>query len=323
MEATEPMTTEDLAKSLILSEDQSNDEDGTAPDEPTVAEEITDEPVVQEEPDDDEVEASQDDEDDDNADDEPEPEDEVEPAQLHTVKVDGAETQVTYDDLVKGYSGQAYVQKGMSENAAKSKDLDAQAQTLQSERQAVLQAFQALQSGNLTPAPQLPTADADADPIGWMQQQAQYQRQMEQYQQEQTAFQQIQAQEQAQSEAARQRMMAEQRQKAIELVPDLGDAEKAPKIMQQMKKAASEYGLGDADLAGVTDARALAILYDAAQFRALKSSKPEVQKKVEGARPVLKPGAKKAADPKAAQKTRRNRAMQTQRPEDWAKSLLT
>jgi len=314
VEATEPMTTEDMAKSLILAEEPSEPEVDEVPDEQPEADEVEDDEL--------EAEALPDDEDDTEAEDVDDDDEADEgPAQLHTVKVDGEEKQVPYDELVRGYAGQAYVQKGMTQNAEAAKQYQQQVQTLQSERQAVLQAFQALQSGNLTPQPQPPTADADADPIGWMQEQAQYQRQMAQYQQEQATFQQLQAQEQSQSEAARQRMMAEQRQKAIELVPELGDAEKAPKIMQQMKKAASEYGLGDEDLAGVTDARALAILYDAAQFRALKSSKG--QKKVEGVRPVLKPGAKKAADPKAAQKTRRNRAMQTQRPEDWAASLLT
>lgn len=296
MQATEPMSVDQVADMLTAKQEQSENETETeadeAPAEQPEAEEL-------EADTDDEAEASTDDEDDDNADeDDLEAEDEEEPAQLHTVKVDGEEMQVTYDDLVKGYSGQAYVQKGMSENAAKSKELAEQVQTLQSERQAVLQAFQALQSGNIIPQPQPPQIDANEDPIGWTQEQARYQSEMAQWQQQQHSIQQLEAQNTAQQEQAQKAYLAEQRQKAVELIPELGDAEKAPKVMKDLLSAASHYGYEPDEMNGVTDARVLAVLKDAASYRALQSSTSKGLKKVEGARPVLKPGAKRSKSPK-------------------------
>ena len=321
MEATEPMSIEQAAESLLMpDEPQSGNETETEADEAPAEQPESEELEADT---DDEAEASTDDEDDDNADeDDLEAEDDEEPAQLHTVKVDGEEMRVTYDDLVKGYSGQAYVQKGMSENAAKAKALAEHVQTLQSERQAVLQAFQSLQSGYIIPQPQPPQIDANEDPIGWTQEQARYQSEMGQWQQQQHSIQQLEAQNTAQQEQAQKAYLSGQRQKAVELIPELGDAEKAPKVMKDLLSAASHYGYEPDEMSGVTDARVLAVLKDAASYRALQSSTSKGLKKVEGARPVLKPGAKKAPNPKAAQKSRKNKAMQTQRPEDWAATLL-
>ena len=320
MEATEPMSIEQAAESLLMPEEtQSENETETEADE-VPAEQPESEELEADT--DDEAEASADDEDDDNADeDDLDDEDEEEPAQLHTVKVDGVEMQVPYDDLVKGYSGQAYVQKGMSENAAKSKELEAQAQTLTSERQAVLQAFQALQSGNIIPQPQPPQIDANEDPIGWTQEQARYQSELAQWQQQQHSIQQLEAQNTAQQEQAQKAYLAEQRQKAVELIPELGDAEKAPKVMKDLLSAASHYGYEPDEMRGVTDARVLAVLKDAASYRALQSSTSKGLKKVEGARPVLKPGAKKAPNPKAAQKALKEKAKRSGSIEAWADTL--
>lgn len=319
MSATEPMTPEQAMEALIP-ETQSENETETEAEEVTAEQPEAEDVEVDTDA---EVEASFDDEDSDNADeDDLEDEADVEPAQLHAVKVDGEEQQVSYEDLIKGYSGQAYVQKGMSENAAKSKELEATVQTLQSERQAVLQAFQALQSGNVIPQPVPPQIDANEDPIGWTQEQARYQSEMMQYNQQQAAVQQLEAQNTAHQDQASKAYMQEQRAKAVELIPDLGDAEKAPAVMKNLLDVAGSYGYQPDEINGITDARVLAVLKDAASYKALQSSTAKGQKKVEGARPVLKPGAKRAGNKGAAQKAKRAKAMKSQSMGDWADLLI-
>lgn len=340
MEATEPMSIEQAAESLLMpDENQSENETETEADEA---------PAVQPEPEeleadtDDEAEASTDDEDDDNA----REESEETPNSITLAMASGQELTLSEDDFLelpddapirykvdgewvtgtlgerrREESGQAYVQKGMSENAAKSKELAEQVQTLQSERQAVLQAFQALQSGNIIPQPQPPQIDANEDPIGWTQEQARYQSELAQWQQQQHSIQQLEAQNTAQQEQAQKAYLSEQRQKAVELIPELGDAEKAPKVMKDLLSAASHYGYEPDEMSGVTDARVLAVLKDAASYRALQSSTSKGLKKVEGARPVLKPGAKKAPNPKAAQKALKEKAKRNGSLEAWADTL--
>ena len=323
MEATEPQTlsVEQAAEALVIEPEQSDTEteaeaapapETTAPDE---VEAQSDEPEADEADDIDDVETD--------AEAEAEAEDDVEPAQFHTVKVDGKEQQVSYEELLRGYAGQAYVQKGMSENAAKTKELEAQVQTLNSERQAVLQAFEAMQSGAIMQPPQPPSQELSVeDPIAWVQENARYQGEMAQWQAQQQQFQQITAQQQQQQAQELEAEKQRQAERLVEFIPELRDAEKAPQIKADLAQTAEHYGFSASDLDGVMDARAFGILNDAMKWRKLQQSKPKTQEKVKEARPVVKPGARKAPDPSAARKKQTQRARRSQTTEDWAATLL-
>ena len=65
---------------------------------------------------------------------------EDEPAeQLFTVKVDGREQQVPLSELLRGYSGQAYIQQGMKQVAQARTEVEQVFHALQSERQQLAQ----------------------------------------------------------------------------------------------------------------------------------------------------------------------------------------
>lgn len=265
------------------------------------AEEITDEADAEEEPD---------------ADDEPDP------GNLHTVNVDGEEKRVTLDELRRGYSGQAYVQRGMQQNAELQKQIKAQAESLNAERQAILQAAQSLQTG-LAPAPTPPDPHlAETDPVAWMQENARFQQASAQYQEQQQQFAAIQQQEAQAQQAAQAQMMRENASKLVELIPEFSDPQKAADIRGKLVQAGSHYGYTQAEVEGVMDARAVAILNDARQWRELQASAPKTQKAVQNARPVVKPGAKKATR-KNARKDAIGKAMRTQSNDDWAAALAT
>lgn len=79
-----------------------------------------------------------------------------------------------------------------------------------------------------------------------------------------------------------------------------------------IKEAAKSLGYQDSELAGVTDPRVFKALYEVAQYRKLQSSKPQIDNKVAGKPPVVKPGSrdtkaavnsKYAADRQALKKT--------------------
>ena len=72
--------------------------------------------------------------------------DEVQPEPQYKVKVDGIETEVTLDELQRGYSGQKYIQKGMAENAETKKTLEEAQQQMTQERQRLTQLVQQLQT---------------------------------------------------------------------------------------------------------------------------------------------------------------------------------
>ena len=303
METTEPQNLSiDEVADLIGSQREQSDteteaEAEPAPEttEPDDAEAQLDEPEADEADDIDDVETD--------AEAGAEAEDEVEPAQFHTVKVDGKEQQVSYDELLRGYAGQAYVQKGMSENAAKTRELEAQVQALNSERQAVLQAFEAMQSGAIMQPPQPPSQELSVeDPIAWVQENARYQGEMAQWQAQQQQFQQITAQQQQQQAQELEAEKQRQAERLVEFIPELRDAEKAPQIKADLAQTAEHYGFSASDLDGVMDARAFGILNDAMKWRKLQQSKPEAQRKTESARPVVKPGPRKSQGGSKARK---------------------
>ena len=104
-------------------------------------------------------------------------EDPVEP-ERYTVKVNGQESEVTLEDLKQGYSGQKYVQQGMQEVAAAKKEAEAVYAALTNERQQMADLYQQLQNGQFAPEPVKPTKeDFDADPIGYMQKNLEYEEQ--------------------------------------------------------------------------------------------------------------------------------------------------
>jgi len=124
----------------------------------------------------DEAEAESDDEDEDDADedaDDDSDEEEQTEAQTFRVKVDGQEVSVTLDELKRGYSGQAYIQKGMEEAKQFQARLKQAAEAMAQERQQFLQLYEQAQQTGFKPAPQPPAREMmQNDPIGYMERSA-------------------------------------------------------------------------------------------------------------------------------------------------------
>ena len=85
---------------------------------------------------------------------------EEEPAeQLFTVKVDGRDQQVPLTELLRGYAGQAYIQKGMKEVATIKQQVAAVYEALNNERQQIAQFAQAAQTGQVPMRPPEPPSE--------------------------------------------------------------------------------------------------------------------------------------------------------------------
>ena len=128
---------------------------------------------------------------------------EEEQPQTYTVKIDGTETEVTLDELQRGYSGQQYIQKGMQEVADLRKKAETANATLASAGEAVLSLYQQMQQPGFAQAPTPPDESLiDSDPIGYRQDRDRYELAREKYQQDMTQMQQTLAyQQQAQQQA--------------------------------------------------------------------------------------------------------------------------
>lgn len=302
MEATEPMTLEQAAEGLIQVPEA---EDVEA--EEVEAEEVeetaeTDEVEAEAEEADDTEEVEEADSEDDEEDDEQEVEEEL---QTFTVKVDGQEQEVTLEELTRGYAGQSYIQEGMAKNAEARKEIETRVKEteavfaqLNQQRAQLGQLVQTLQTEGLKqPTPPDP-ALAQSDPIGWTQQNAEYQQEVVAYNAKlQAVHQQQQQAEQAQA-VAMQKHLAEQRQILESTVPGYG----TPETQESLKDTGVSYGFSVEEVSGITDARMVQVLHDAMLYRQTKAKTEAVKAKAKKARPVTKPKAKQVRDPSRKQR---------------------
>ena len=277
-------------------------------DQDIMEEDTSDAPDVSEDTEDDsEVDYSDDDSeeyatDEESADDYEDEPDYAEPEKI-TVKVDGEEISVTLEDLKRSYSGQGKIQKGMQEAAEARK----QAQHMQEQMNAVAQRlsamYQQVQETGFVPRPTEPTRELfDSDPIGYMEAKMQYDADIKAYNEQQGQMMQLRQYQQQQMAQANQARLAQETELLAEKIPEFSDPEKAGKLREDLVKTASEfYGYSPEDLSGVTDHRALLVLKDAMMWRKSQAKKSQIEQKANKARPVIKPQAKRTADPKRKQ----------------------
>lgn len=254
---------------------------------------------------------------------------EEEPAeQLFTVKVDGREQQVPLDELLRGYSGQAYIQKGMKEVAETKQQAAAVYEALMSERQQIAQFAQAMQTGQMPMRPPEPPSEEllAKDPIGYLEARVKYDKELGAFQQGQQAMQELAArQAQAEEQSYRVRLAKEQ-QLLAQAIPAFAKPETAAKVKQDLLKAGQEvYGFGQEELSAVADHRMLRVLHDAAQYRRLMAGKVAEKQPTQAPKtPVIKPGVKvgEQAGKKAKAEKAKAQMKRTGSVDDIARFLL-
>lgn len=236
-----------------------------------------------------EVEASEEDVEDDDTEtdeeseadeDEEESEAEDEP-KLYTVKVDGEERQVTIEELTRDYSGQAYIQKGMQEAAAKRKEAESIFQTLQNERQQFFATLAQVQEQGMLSPPEKPDANLiDKDPMKYMQENAKYEAKLAEYNQQQQLIAQQYQQQQALQQQARHMTLQQEAEMLLAEIPELGDPEKGDVLKKSIFDTGVEtYGFSAEEMAQVMDRRQVKVLYDAYRWNQLQKGTAQAKKK--------------------------------------------
>lgn len=228
---------------------------------------------------------------------EPEVAEEEQP-QIFTVKVDGTEVEVTLDELQRGYSGQQYIQKGMQEVADLRKKAETANATLANAGEAVLSLYQQMQNPGFAKAPVAPDeALIESDPIGYTQDKARYDKQMQKYQIDMMQMKQTFAYQQQAQQQAQQAYLEREMETLRQVDPDFADPEKATTVRDTMLRMGSEvYGYSAEEISSVMDHRAIRVLRDAMRYQEIKDGKERaVQKAKPKPSKVVKAGAKKTS----------------------------
>ena len=247
----------------------------------------------------------------------------VEP-EYYTVKSDGKEETVTIDQLKQSYSGQSAINKRFQEIAEARKQVEQKAAEISQREQMITQMYNQAQQQGFMSQPQLPDHTlAESDPIAYMEQRAKYDADMQSYQQQQMQMQQLQQQQQQQADEQHQAFVREQGEIIRGKIPELANPEKSQAHWRSLMDSAKEYGFSDEEIAATADARYIQMANDAMKFRRIVANRKKAEAKGKKAKPVVKAGAKKVADPEGSLKRKQFAKLQkTGRMEDAIDLIL-
>ena len=238
--------------------------------------------------------------------------------EYYTVKSDGKEETVTIDQLKQSYSGQSAINKRFQEVADMRKQIEQKASEVLQREQTVSYLYNQSQQQGFVSPPKLPDHGlAESDPVSYMEQRAKYDADMQGYQQQQMQMQQLQNQQRQQADQQHQYFVAEQAEIIRGKIPELADPEKSSSHWQSLMGSAKEYGFSDEEIAATADARYIQMANDAMKFRRIVSNRKKAEAKGKNAKPVVRAGAKKVADPEGSLKRKQFAKLQkTGRMED-------
>ena len=324
---TKPISTiEDAVESIVAPSEEPTEEvtaqatgevtDETAQEVEASAETETEEVVEEEEV----LEASESEDDEDQEEDAG-----LEEPELYSVKVDGQEAQVTLEDLKQGYSGQKYVQSGMQDVAAKRKEAEDVYTALNNERAQIAQIHQQLQNGGVAQPPTKPSKELfEADPIGYMQENLDYEEKKANWDKQMAQLQHVSQQNSVAQQSARQAFLREQMQILQKDIPEFADEKTGQKLKDKLVSiGVKHYGYSNAEIEQITDHRAINVLNDARKYQDIKAGKSKAEVKTKGKKPVVKPGAKKMATPNAKVRSRQQAKLRKTGNMEDAISLIT
>lgn len=328
MQTTEPVTIEDAADSLLMPIEQETEAetDGETQEDETEAVEAETESDasedVEDEKDEDEVEAS--DEDDEAESDEIPDDDSSDGDPLETVKVNGEERKVTKQELKNDYAGRAALQQRHEQLKAQEQQIQQAAQTMQQERDRLLQFAQQVQDNGFIAPPKEPDpAQMQTDPLGYMEAEATYRQQMKVHEQQQEQIQQMQQQRQAAMDQHRAQVLAQQREILLQELPELSDPEKGKDVQRALVETAKSYQFTDEEIGGIEDARTIKLLNDARKWREVQAGKQAAKQPKQESKPVTRPKAKlRDGGKQSMAKKKLEQARRTQSTEDWAEAIL-
>ena len=206
---------------------------------------------------------------------------------LYAVKVDGEESEVTLDELLKGYSRQSSFTRKTQDLAEQRKEFDnaqqhmaAEYQQIQAERQqyeATLNNI--LENSNLD---KFANVDWETlkmtDPLEYMTKKQEQQDAKEKIRELQMQQHQAATNSQAENGRLYEQAKAENAKFLVEAIPEFQDPDKQPKLISDLRTFGLEQGFSEEELNGLIDWRSIVVLdkarrYDQIQNADLKTKK--------------------------------------------------
>jgi len=222
---------------------------------------------------------------------EEESEEESEEDTLYAVRVDGAEYEVSLDELLKGYSRQSDYTKKTQEVANQRGELDqlahqftSEVAQIQAERQQYIESLQSVLQGSMSDLDHFATMDwqslKESNPLEYVTKRDEYreaQDRISALQQEQSLVRQRQQEEETQ---LRTRTLSEEHNKLVEKMPEWGESSTKQQMATDLRDYASAQGFIQEEIESLIDHRSLIVLHKAMMYDKLDSGNVRKRKVV-------------------------------------------
>ena len=276
--------------SLLDSEEEKPKEEEAKPTEEEESTEETQDESLEEESEE-EAETEEEEEESEESDDEVEEEPDV-----YSVTVNGEEQEVTFDELLKGYSRQSdYTRKTqeLSDNRREFESMQQamaqEYQQIQAERQQYVEALQNVIDGSVMGLDQLANVDwnklKEEDPVAFITKKEEFRESQDRLRDYQTQQQEVMNQQYAENRESMKQSLVQEHQKMASIVPEWGIPEKQKELASSLKEYAISNGYTAEEVSSLADHRSLIMLlkaqkYDSLQKADVKSKKLKNKPKV-------------------------------------------
>ena len=306
------MEAQEVLLGLMESEEKKPETEQTAPtEEEESTEEIQDESLEEES----EEEAEESDEGEEEESEETDDGEEEDP--LYAVTVNGEEHEVTFDELLRGYSRQSdYTRKTqeLSNDRKQMEELQKQynseVSTIQAERQQYMESLNQIIANSSAGLDKFANLDwqslKDTDPIEYVTKKEEFreaQERVQQMQQEQYHAQQRHAEE---SKKLRTQILQEEHGKLSAALPEWGEPEKQKKMATEIRDYASSQGFSAEEINSLVDHRSLLVLLKASKYDAMQKADVK-SKKIKNKPKVIRAGKGRSSGDES--KSKRNAKM--------------
>ena len=265
--------------------------------------------------------------------DEAEEAEEPEETTLYTVKVNGEDTEVTEDELIRGYSRQSDYTKKTQELAEERRTIEAAQEqynseltALQQERQQYVDALSQVIQNSMAGLQQYSDIDWPAlkeeDPIEYITKRDEYREMQEGVRENQHRAATIQQQQESEMVEVKKRMLQEEHGKLVAAVPEWGDPTTQKKLATDIRAYAIDQGYTPEEIGGLVDHRSLIVLMKAQKYDVLQKADVK-SKKVKNKPKVVRAGTgvKKTQEGKSKRRAQMKRLRGTGHIDD-ASALL-
>ena len=217
---------------------------------------------------------------------------ELEEPELHRVKVQGQELEVTLDELKSGYSRDSDYRQKTHTLGLEKRDLETQKSSLrQSYDTRLSELNELIATADATVRQQQGSQDLqklyDEDPTSAARLDYQLRQQQGQIEEVKSKAKEAHAKQYDD-------FLATQRELAATKIPEYSDPNKADQFKLSMRNSLRNYGFNDTEIGSLADHRFLMVAKDAMSYQNLKDKRPIVQKKVANAPRVVKAGVAKS-----------------------------